>query len=243
MIDVTEILTHWYAGRTIAEVARSLGLTRDTVRKYLAPAKAAGMVPGGQPVSPEQWAKLVREWFPELVVPELRHPKFAEIAPFDELIRAMVTTNTVATVWQRLRDEHGLAVGLATFRRYLWTTMPDHDAKRAMVTVRKPDPPPGQEAQIDYGYLGRWTDPATGRARRVWAFVMVLSASRHLFVRPVLQMSLAAWIDAHVAAFAFFGGAPRRLVVDNRKAGVLTPDLYDPSSTAPTPSWPTTTAR
>jgi transposase len=228
VIDVTEILTHWYAGRTIAEVARSLGLTRDTVRKYVAPAKAAGMVPGGQPVSPEQWATLVREWFPELVIPELRHPKFAEIAPFDELIRQMVTTNTVATVWQRLRDEHGLAVSQVTFRRYLWTTMPDHDAKRALVTVRKPDPPPGQEAQIDYGYLGRWTDPATGRARRVWAFVMVLSASRHLFVRPVLQMSLAAWVDAHVAAFGFFGGAPRRLVVDNLKAGVLTPDLYDP---------------
>lgn len=57
---------------------------------------------------------------------------------------------------------------------------------------------------------------------------MVLACSRHLFVRPVIQMSLAAWVDAHVAAFGFFGGAPYRLVVDNLKAGVLTPDLYDP---------------
>ncbi len=42
----------------------------------------------------------------------------------------------------------------------------------------------------------------------MWAFVMVLSASRHMFVRPLLAMTLAAWIDAHVAAFAFFGGTP-----------------------------------
>jgi len=228
VIDVTEILTHWYAGRTTAEVARSLGLSRGTVRKYLVPAKAAGMAPGGPPVGPEQWTRLVRAWFPELHIPELRHPKFAEIAPFDELIREMVKTNTVATVWQRLRDERGLGVSEVTFRRYLWMTMPDHDAKRAMVTVRKDDPPPGEEAQIDYGYLGQWRDPVTGAKRRMWAFVMVLACSRHLFVRPVIQMSLAAWVDAHVAAFGFFGGAPYRLVVDNLKAGVLTPDLYDP---------------
>ena len=34
---------------------------------------------------------------------------------------------------------------------------------------------PGEEAQIDYGQLGMWLDPATGRRRTVWAFVMVLS--------------------------------------------------------------------
>jgi IstB-like ATP binding protein len=94
--------------------------------------------------------------------------------------------------------------------------------------VRKDDPPPGQEAQIDYGYLGQWTDPATGKGCRVWAFVMVLSASRHLFVRSVLAMTLAAWIQEHVLALGFFGGAPRRLVTDNLKASVIRPDLYDP---------------
>ena len=231
MIDVAEILTYWYAGRTTAEVACSLGLSRGTVSKYLVPAKAAGMAPGGPLVGPEQWARLVREWFRELHIPELCHPKFAEIAPFDELIREMVKTTTVATVWQRLRDEHGLSVSEVTFRRYLWMTMPDHDAKRAMVTVRKDDPPPGEEAQIDYGYLGQWRDPVTGAMRRLWAFVMVLAAAslQHLFVWPVVQMSLVAFIDAQVAAFSFFGGAPRRLVVDNLQAGVLTPDLYDPT--------------
>jgi transposase len=58
---------------------------------------------------------------------------------------------------------------------------------------------------------------------------MVLSACRHMFVRPVVSMTLAVWIDAHVAAFEFFGGVPARLVPDNLKTGVPKPDLYDPN--------------
>lgn len=34
MVDVTEILMHWYAGRSKAEIAASLDLDRKTVRKY-----------------------------------------------------------------------------------------------------------------------------------------------------------------------------------------------------------------
>ena len=47
MIDVTEILMHWHAGRSLSEMAGSLDVDRKTLRKYIAPAVAAGMVPGG----------------------------------------------------------------------------------------------------------------------------------------------------------------------------------------------------
>ena len=42
MIDVTEILVHWHAGRSLNEMSRSLGVDRKTIRKYVAPAVAAG---------------------------------------------------------------------------------------------------------------------------------------------------------------------------------------------------------
>ncbi len=227
VIDVTEILIHWYAGRPKAEVARTLGVDPKTVRKYVAPAEAAGLIPGGPPIGPEEWAALVRRWFPELVAAELRHPTFAEIGRYHEAIREGLTTNTAATVWQRLRDEAGLSASLPSFRRYLRATLPEETA-RSRVTVLKDDPPPGEEGQLDYGYLGPWTDPLSRRMRRVWAFILVLSASRHMFVLPVVSMTKASFAAAHVAAFAFFGGAPSRLVPDNLKAGVLKPDLYDP---------------
>jgi transposase len=228
VIDIQEVLSHWYAGRAKAELARSLGIDRKTLRKYLAPAEAAGYVPGGPPVAGEEWARRVREWFPELLAPELRSPTFAEIARHHEAIKEGLLTNRLATVHQRLRDERGLKASLASVRRYVRVALPEQ-AARAALTVRKADPAPGEEAQIDYGYLGSWSDPRRGARRRVWAFVMVLSASRHLFVLPVLRMTLQGWVEAHVGAFRFFGGAPRRLVIDNLKAGVIRPDLYDPA--------------
>jgi hypothetical protein len=96
------------------------------------------------------------------------------------------------------------------------------------VTVARGLVPAGSEAQIDYGRLGMWFDPVSGRRVAVWAFVMVLAHSRHLFVQPVLRMHQSSWCASHVAAFEFFGGVPARLVPDNLKTGVTRPDLYDP---------------
>ena len=56
MIDVTEILVHWHAGRSLNEMSQSLGVDRKTIRKYVAPAAAAGIVPGGPAKSEEEWA-------------------------------------------------------------------------------------------------------------------------------------------------------------------------------------------
>ncbi len=47
MVDMTEILVHWHAGWSLSEIAESLGVDRKTVRKYVAPAIAAGLAPGG----------------------------------------------------------------------------------------------------------------------------------------------------------------------------------------------------
>jgi transposase len=227
VIDVTEILVHWHAGRSQAEIATSLGVDRKTVRKYTAPATAAGLTPGGEPLGEAQWAGLVRSWFPELVDTRLRQSSWPAIEPFHDTIRELMAQVTLSTVHQRLRDEHGLAVSLSSLRRYVTANLPE-EAARARVTVLREDPPPGQEAQVDYGMLGMWWDPVRRARRRVWAFVMVLAASRHIFVRPVLVMDQRAWNEAHIAAFEFFGGVPARIVPDNLKTGVAKPDLYDP---------------
>jgi transposase len=227
MIDVVEILQHWHAGRPKSVVASSLGVDAKTVRKYVRPAEDAGMTPGGPPLGREQWAALVADWFPQLTDAKARSLTFATIDAHRGRIAAMLKTNRPSTVYQRLRDEHGLAVSVTSFRRYLWSQFPDaSDTSR--VTVPRPEVPAGEEAQVDYGFVGSWLDPVTERVRRVWAFIMVLAASRHMFVRPVLAMDQAAWVAAHVAAFSFFGGAPRRVVSDNLKTGVIKPDLYDP---------------
>ena len=227
MIDIVEVLQHWYSGRSKTDVAQSLGIDRGTIRKYVTPAETAGMTPGGGPVSRAEWAALAADWFPGLVDAKARSLTFGEINEHRDRIVAMLVSNRPATVWQRLRDEHGLMVGLTSFRRYVWLEFPD-EVTADDATVLRPDVEPGSEGQIDYGYLGLWLDPLTGRTRKLNVFVMVLAMSRHMFVRPVLSMDQAGWIDAHVAAFDFFGGAPERWVPDNLKTGTIRPDLYDP---------------
>jgi hypothetical protein len=51
VVDIIEILQHWHAGRPKAVVATSLGVDRATVSKHVTPAVAAGMEPGGPPLS------------------------------------------------------------------------------------------------------------------------------------------------------------------------------------------------
>jgi transposase len=227
VIDVVEILQHWHAGRPKSVIADSLRIDVKTVRKYVAPAEAAGMTPGGPRLSRAEWTVLVGGWFPELADARARSATFPVVEPFRDRIAKMLVTNTVSTVHQRLRDEQGLSVSLTSFRRYCWWEFPEQ-AQRDRVTVPRPPVPPGEEAQIDYGLLGSWFDPLASRVRRVWAFVMVLACSRHMFVRPVLRLDAPAWVAAHVAGFDFFGGVPRRLVIDNLKTGVDRADLYDP---------------
>jgi transposase len=228
VIDITEILVHWYAGRSQHELAASLGVDRKTIRKYVAPAVAAGITPGGPPRSQEQWAQLVRGWFPELVDTRLQQVTWPAIEVHRDYIVAQLQAQvTATTIHQRLRDEHGLEASVASFRRWLRANLPE-ETRRNAVRVLGETPPAGQEAQVDYGRLGMWTDPSSGRRVTVWAFVMVLSHSRHLFVRPVIRMDQQAWSQAHVEAFAFFGGVPARIVPDNLATGVDRADLYDP---------------
>jgi len=227
MVDVTEILQHWYAGRPKVEVARSLGVDAKTVRRYVAPAEAAGMAPGGPPVSEEQWRALARDWFPQLAGTGIRQVSWRQIAVHHDRIAGLLPVVPVSVIHQRLADEQGLEASVASLRRYVRAHFPG-EVRAEQVRMVRPPVPPGAEAQVDYGYLGLWPDPATGRRRRVWAFSMVLPYSRHLFVRPTVSMTQRAWTEAHVAAFEFFGGAPRKLTPDNLKAGVCKPDLYDP---------------
>jgi transposase len=77
----------------------------------------------------------------------------------------------------------------------------------------------GEQSQVDWAHFGSIT---IGRAQRpLMAFVMVLSYSRHLFVRFYLNATMASFLDAHVRAFGFFEAVPRVCLYDNLRSAVL----------------------
>ncbi len=81
---------------------------------------------------------------------------------------------------------------------------------------------------MDFGYAGYTVDPATGKARKTWAFVLVLSWSRHLYAELVYDQRVATWLLCHRHAFEFWGGCPRTIVLDNLKAAILHASVHDP---------------
>ena len=78
---------------------------------------------------------------------------------------------------------------------------------------------PGEQVQVDWGSLSYITED--GRKRRVWAFVMVLSWSRAIYVEFVRRADVATFMRCHINAFEYFGGAPRRCLYDNAKVVVV----------------------
>src|SRR5438067_3942301 len=145
VIDIVEILMHWHAGRSQHELAASLGVDRKTIRKYTAPAVAAGMGPGGPARSQAQWAELVRGWFPELVDTRLRQVTWPSIEVHRDYIAGQLQAGvTASTIHQRLRDEHGLDASVASFRRWVRANLPE-ELRRGAVRVLADTPPPGLE--------------------------------------------------------------------------------------------------
>lgn len=194
----------------------------------MAPALAEGLQPSPEEFDEELWRARIGRWFPELMDPTVRAVTWPLIGAHHQWIAEQLGVPvTVATIAQRLRDDHGVDVSESTVRRYITTTFAEKYLE-GRVTVARGAVEPGSEAQIDYGKLGMWRDPESGRRIAVWVFAMILACSRALFVQPVLRMDQTSWNASHVAAFEFFGGVPARLVCDNLKTGVERPDLYDP---------------
>jgi len=84
---------------------------------------------------------------------------------------------------------------------------------------------------MDFGRLGLVWDEASNRKRVAWALVIVLSYSRHNFVWPMFRQQLGDVIEGLEAAWAFFKGIPRYLVLDNFPAAVAGPDPLRPRFT------------
>ena len=104
---------------------------------------------------------------------------------------------------------------------------PDHF--RAIVARLRPRPAaeaylrlrtlPGEQSQVDWAHFGKFT---IGRAvRPLMAFVMVLSYSRHLFLRFYLGATMPYFIRGHVEAFSHFRGVARTVLYDNLRSVVL----------------------
>jgi transposase len=212
-----ELVHRLRAGASQRAIAHDLGLARMTVQKYAQLAAAAGYLDASQPL-PDA-AELTARLGPPPQPP--RTPSSVE--PYREQVEQLLDDGVeMMTMFDRI-TRLGYTGSYSSIRRFVRTLQPAKS--KAVVRVHTL---PGEEAQVDFGFAGTLLDPIGARPRRAWIFVMTLSYSRHQYAELVFDQKISTWLACHRHAFEWFGGTPRRVVIDNLKAAVLEANLHDP---------------
>ncbi len=219
-MDIREIVRLVRQGRSDRAIAAATGVDRKTVGRYRAWAIEHGLLDGPLPPLGE---------LNRLLEGTMKGPpppqNVSSVEPYREVIEKLRQAAVeVAAIHQRLQ-ERGYSGSYSSVRRFVQRLEPPAPKVTVRVETR-----PGEEGQVDFGYAGRMIDPETGELRRAWAFVMVLSWSRHEYIEFVFDQTVETWLRLHRNAFEFFNGAPERVVIDNLKAGIAQVCFQEPQA-------------
>ena len=176
----------------IGTIARMLGVHHATVRRALLQADS----------------------------PSVPKPRSSKIARFVDWIRLQLHAypELPCTVLHRQLRSRGYDGGVAQIRRAVHR----HG-------LRPAKPPrvfarlsflPGEQAQVDWMYVGELVLAGVVK-RPVHALVITLSYSQDTWAGFYHEMTMTSVMHGHVAAFEFFGGAPRVMLYDNMKTAVI----------------------
>ncbi|MCL6450442.1 MAG: IS21 family transposase, partial [Acetobacteraceae bacterium] len=177
-------------GRSIRGIARAVGASRNTVRKYLRS--------------------------PGLPQPKPRRRRVSKLAPYFEYVQQRLAQGVWnCVVLLRELKARGYPGGYTILKDYV---KPFRRPRQPVATARF-ETQPGEQAQVDWGCFGYTA--VDGRKRRLWAFVMVLSWSRWMYLEFVSRVDLATFIRCHLNAFERLGGVPRTCLYDQAKVVVL----------------------
>lgn len=220
-------------GWTDRAISRSTGINRGTVSKYRKAFQNRPEVPidsnlpafENQPKVPTGSEGDFSQKQPEVPadLPPLPITNSTQIQPYTGKIRdGLLQKLTAQRIYQDLVEEHGYKGSYDAVKRY---------ARKLRRKVRgfsdQLEHIPGREAQVDFGKAtcriligGKW--------KKVWLFKMTLSCSKHAYEELVERQDLETFLRCHERAFAFFGGVPEIVTIDNLKAGVIEASIFDP---------------
>ncbi len=186
-------------GKNISELARLTGHSRNTVKKAL---------------RGEAWG-----------YKERNHQAFPALGDYLAIIESWLENDkdkpakqrhTAHRIYNRLLDEHGFEGSESTVRRYVRFAKMRLGIDTACAFIPC-DPEAGHEAEVDWGTA---LAIISGEEVRLKFFCMRSKYSGKHFVRFYPCERQQAFFDAHVRAFAFFGGVFPVLIYDNLTTAV-----------------------
>lgn len=225
MLETKELLLLWLAGVGKKAIAARLGLDPKTVRRYVQVAREQGLAPH------QGEAALTEEILAAVLLALKEGPgrprgeSWAACEQYREFIRGHLTNQVRLTKIRKLLRRQGVVVPYSSLHRFAAAEL---GFGRPQATIRVADCGPGEELQVDTGWMTYLEPDLFGKRRRFKAFIFTAVLSRHRFVFPCFQETTAVAIEACEAAWEFFGGIFKVLIPDNTKAIVDEADSLSP---------------
>lgn len=154
-----------------------------------------------------------------ILIPKIEKSK--KLDKYKDLIEEWLQQGlTGILIQEKLQKEKALSISYASVSRFLQQFK---DPEVYVPLIAKP----GEEGQVDFGYLGKFIKDS--KTVKVWCFSMVLSHSRFSYHCLVTNQNVDSFIRCHIKSFEYFGAVPQTVKIDNLKAGVITPNFYEPT--------------
>ena len=221
MAEVQAVLSLARNGWSNRQIARQLGIHRETVGRYLRLAAAGDSKPASAPLGSDgaSGASPAAAVGPKAM---LLGPISAAHCWREVILEKLEAGLSARRIYQDLCAEHTYSGSYWSVRRLvkkLTAAMP--------APYRRMESEAGAEGQVDFG-RGAPIVTADGKRKRTWVFRIVLSHSRKGYSEAVSRQTTDDFLRSLENAFACFGGVPRTLVIDNLRAAVARADWFDP---------------
>lgn len=148
--------------------------------------------------------KTVRKYLRSTEVPKYkpRPPRPSKLDPYKDYLKARMADGVFNAnrLFAKIRAL-GYTRGKTILKEFLKPLRPLQKPNATMRFETKP----GEQAQVDFGVFQYEEE---GHRRQVYAFVMVMSYSRAMYVEFVERQDVSTLIKCHIHALEYFGGVP-----------------------------------
>lgn len=138
-----------------------------------------------------------------------------------DIMRYLESNLSATRIYEELSSVTSFKFSYSSLTRYISKIKASNDICIRFNTA------PGEEAQIDFGEVGRLLG-RDANLKKAYVFNMRLSYSRKDYYEVVFDQKIETWIRCHINAFKYFGCVPKNLRIDNLKAAVINANIFEP---------------
>lgn len=183
-----EILDLHRSGLSQREIARKLGISRNTVKKYIE--------------NPESCIKDTDACQRQSI-----------LNPYEGAIKAWLDEDEYyksTWIYDRLVNQ-GYTGSYETVKRKVGKLKKN----KQKIAYMRFETEPGHQAQVDFGEFQ--IDLPDGSVKKLYLFSMILGYSRKIYTEFIEKCDMPGFLDCHIHAFDYFKGVPDQILYDRMK--------------------------